>query len=70
MGDILDRGNGAWWERGAGVTLDELYRSALTRGLQYHEEAGRGLLPAGLVAEIQASGSTYGQKYGHVFGFT
>lgn len=54
IGDILDRGHGDWWERGAGVTLDELYRSALSQGLHYHQEGGRGLLPAGLVAEIQA----------------
>jgi predicted metal-dependent peptidase len=54
IGDILDRGHGDWWERGTGVTLDELYRSALSQGLHYHQEGGRGLLPAGLVAEIQA----------------
>ena len=36
------------------TTLDEFYRRALSQGLQYHEQSGRGLLPAGLLEEIRA----------------
>ena len=36
------------------TTLDEFYRNALARGLEYHVEMGRGFLPAGLVEEIRA----------------
>jgi len=53
LGDILGPG-GSWWERGDGVRLDELYRGALTQGLHYHRERGRGFLPAGLEEEIRA----------------
>ncbi|HYH80018.1 MAG TPA: hypothetical protein VEX86_09470 [Longimicrobium sp.] len=53
LGDILGTGDG-WWARGDGVRLDELYRGALTQGLHYHRERGRGLLPAGLEEEIRA----------------
>lgn len=38
----------------AAVDLDEYYRRALITGLAYHERDNRGLLPAGLVEEIQA----------------
>ncbi|MCF2527507.1 vWA domain-containing protein [Yinghuangia soli] len=45
------------WERGQGprttVDLDEFYRRALTTGLAYHDSS-RGLVPAGLIEEIQA----------------
>lgn len=34
--------------------LDALYRSAIARGLSYHESQGRGYIPAGLVEEIHA----------------
>ena len=50
-GDILygegsyDTANGA---------LDDFYRRALQRGLQYHESSNRGFLPAGLIEEIHA----------------
>lgn len=37
-----------------GVDLDEWYRRSLVQGLSYHEEQGRGYLPAGLVEEIRA----------------
>jgi hypothetical protein len=37
-----------------GVDLDAYYRRALATGLSYHDSAGRGLLPAGLVEEIRA----------------
>lgn len=35
-------------------SLDDFYRSALQNGLEYHESAGRGYLPSGLVEEIRA----------------
>jgi predicted metal-dependent peptidase len=52
--DILERGTPEWWRVGEGVTLDEFYRRALAQGLTYHQELGRGYLPADLVEEIQA----------------
>ncbi len=52
VGDILD--DGTWRVGGDGMRLDEFYRQAMQQGLCYHEEQGRGLLPAGLVAEIRA----------------
>ncbi len=54
--DILERGQGEWWARGAGMDLDAFYRSCLAQGLSYHEATGRGYLPAGLMEEIQALG--------------
>jgi predicted metal-dependent peptidase len=54
MSDILERGHPDWWSVGDGVQLDEFYRRALSQGLIYHQEQGRGLVPAGLVEEIQA----------------
>jgi len=53
LGDMLEGRPGAW-DRSEGVTLDELYRNALSQGLHAHAESGRGLLPAGLVEEIRA----------------
>ena len=41
----IDAANGA---------LDDFYRRALQRGLQYHESSNRGFLPAGLIEEIHA----------------
>lgn len=52
-GDILPCPD-EWWTRGKGVELDDFYRSALAQGLTYHEQVGRGLLPAGLLEEIRA----------------
>ena len=40
--------------RRSGVDLDEFYRRALLTGHAYHDDGGRGLLPAGLVEEIRA----------------
>ena len=34
--------------------LDDFYRRALQRGLQYHESSNRGFLPAGLIEEVHA----------------
>lgn len=42
-----------WWERGLGVSLDELCRQGLSDGLQIHIGGDRGLLPANLVEEIR-----------------
>jgi len=53
-GDILPGRNPGWWEGGQGTELDAFYRQCLTRGLFCHQEQRRGLLPAGLVQEIQA----------------
>lgn len=53
MGDILP-GDGEWWARGDGVDLDAFYRRALSQGLEYHQEQGRGYLPEGLIEEIRA----------------
>jgi predicted metal-dependent peptidase len=43
-----------WWRRVDGVDLDAFYRRCLMQGLTYHEQVGRGLLPAGLVEEIRS----------------
>ncbi|WP_410625052.1 DUF2201 family putative metallopeptidase [Amycolatopsis sp. cmx-8-4] len=43
-----------WTDRVQGVDLDEFYRRALTQGLTYHHNQGRGLLPAGLEQEIRS----------------
>ncbi|HLL84929.1 MAG TPA: hypothetical protein VK420_19830, partial [Longimicrobium sp.] len=53
VGDILERDAGHV-RPGDGVDLDEFYRRCLGQGLVYHEQQGRGLLPAGLVEEIRA----------------
>jgi predicted metal-dependent peptidase len=37
-----------------GTDLDEFYRRALSSGLSFHRSSGRGLIPAGLVEEIEA----------------
>ena len=50
-GDILYGEGGFDTANGA---LDDFYRRALQRGLQYHESSNRGFLPAGLIEEIHA----------------
>jgi predicted metal-dependent peptidase len=52
--DILDPQKSGWWNLGAGMDLDAFYRRCLSQGLVYHQEQGRGLLPAGLIEEIKA----------------
>ncbi|BBI35203.1 vWA domain-containing protein [Cohnella abietis] len=54
LGDILEPQSPDWWNRKDGMALDDFYRSALSQGLEYHEEQNRGLLPAGLIEEIKA----------------
>jgi predicted metal-dependent peptidase len=52
--DMLDSRTPDWWAREDAMSLDDFYRRALTQGLSYHQEQGRGLIPAGLVEEIRA----------------
>lgn len=53
LGDLLETEDD-WWNKDSGIDLDEFYRRSLMQGLAYHEEQGRGSLPAGLVEEIRA----------------
>ncbi|HJW95995.1 MAG TPA: peptidase [Thermoanaerobaculia bacterium] len=50
--DII--GTPDWWSRVDATSLDDFYRRALAQGLTYHDQQGRGLLPAGLIEEIRA----------------
>lgn len=52
--DMLEGGGGDWWTRADAMSLDDFYRRALSQGLSYHQEQGRGLIPAGLIEEIRA----------------
>lgn len=52
--DMLEPKEREWWKHGEGLTLDEFYRRALAQGLQYHQQEGRGTIPAGLIEEILA----------------
>jgi predicted metal-dependent peptidase len=52
-GDMLEE-TPDWWTRVDAQSLDDFYRRALAQGLTYHQESGRGLLPAGLLEEIRA----------------
>lgn len=54
LGDILEKDTPGWWATGDGVSLDDFYRRSLSQGLSYHEEQGRGYIPAGLIEEIRA----------------
>jgi predicted metal-dependent peptidase len=56
QGDILAGAAGDGLGAGGGMDLDEFYRRCIAQGLQYHQEQGRGLLPSGLIEEIQAIG--------------
>ncbi|MGV3616292.1 MAG: DUF2201 family putative metallopeptidase [Fimbriimonas sp.] len=49
--DVLGPGEGVPPPSGG---LDDFYRRALAQGLALHQQRGRGLLPAGLVEEIEA----------------
>lgn len=51
LGDVLGPQDGA---RPLSQDLDDFYRRALAQGLALHQQRGRGLLPAGLVEEIEA----------------
>jgi predicted metal-dependent peptidase len=54
VGDILEPRHTDWWTNGGGSDLDDFYRRSMSQGLEYHQEQGRGLLPAGLIEEIRA----------------
>ncbi len=54
LGDMLDPSTGEWWNTSDGMDLDAFYRRCMAQGLALHEEQCRGLLPIGLVQEIQA----------------
>ena len=51
--DLLYGGDN-WWDTLEGSALDSMYRSAIQRGLEYHQSRGRGTLPGGLIEEIYA----------------
>ena len=53
-GDMLEPSDDAWRNRAAGVELDEFCRRAMANGLTYHQDHCRGILPAGLIEEINA----------------
>lgn len=53
LGDMLERT--PYRHSDSGVTdFDEFCRRALQQGLHYHQDSGRGFLPAGLIEEIRA----------------
>ncbi|MCQ6557417.1 vWA domain-containing protein [Paenibacillus mendelii] len=54
--DMLDKGKAGFWDPREGTGIDDFCRNALQQGLIYHQESGRGLIPAGLVEEIKALG--------------
>lgn len=53
-GDMLSPQNTGEIRKSDYTTFDEICREALLQGLDYHNEQGRGYLPAGLVEEIRA----------------
>jgi len=53
-GDMMSGRTPEWWSAGEGVSLDEFYRRALLQGFDYHQQMGRGFLPAELIEEIRA----------------
>jgi predicted metal-dependent peptidase len=52
--DIIETKSPDFWEGHKGIELDEFYRRALSQGLSYHFEQGRGYLPEGLIEEIRS----------------
>lgn len=54
-GDIIGDAKGhSGFRNGGAASLDDFYKSALQNGLEYHNQSGRGYIPAGLVQEIHA----------------
>ncbi|BBH21420.1 hypothetical protein Back11_27650 [Paenibacillus baekrokdamisoli] len=54
--DMLDKGRQGYWDPRDGTGIDDFCRNALKQGLIYHEDAGRGFIPSGLIEEIRALG--------------
>lgn len=54
LGDMIDKDSAGLWSANDAITLDEFCRRCLLQGLSYHEEQGRGYIPAGLIEEIRA----------------
>ena len=55
IGDSKGASGGHSGFRNFGATsLDDFYKSALQNGLEYHNQTGRGYIPAGLIQEIRA----------------
>ena len=54
LGDVLQPGESGVEAPWGATSLDDVVRSALRRGLDLHASQGRGLLPGGLVEEIEA----------------
>lgn len=52
--DMIRRDCGDYSYSSRGTELDEFYRRCLAQGLSYHRQMARGLLPAGLIEEIEA----------------
>jgi predicted metal-dependent peptidase len=53
LGDMVSHPTPVAGEARHAGDLDDFYRRALIGGMSYHDRLGRGLLPAGLVAEIR-----------------
>lgn len=54
-GDILPEERAGFGRNGAsGMKMDEFCKRALAQGLSYQQSFGRGVIPAGLIAEIRA----------------
>ncbi len=53
-GDIIGDAQSSGFHNRNVTSLDDFYKSALQNGLEYHTQAGRGYLPAGLIEEIRA----------------
>ena len=51
--DIIYSGDGDW-ETQNGAEVDSFYRSAIQRGLDYHQQHGRGTLPGDFIEEVRA----------------
>jgi predicted metal-dependent peptidase len=53
-GDMLKGPIPEWWCHTDGMSLDDFYKRALAQGLDCHVQMNRGLLPSGLIEEINA----------------
>lgn len=53
-GDVITKSNNHTFSKPSSTSLDEFYKNALQNGLEYHNQTGRGYIPAGLIEEIRA----------------